>query len=84
MLYLVHAVLSVCYTQYQLMIMAESDREGWLNFLFYDVGRAMDKERSDGDEDENKQLDTSEYEGSGVRHTWQGLEDRVSISLEDG
>jgi len=48
MLYSVNAVLGVCGTQCQLMIMTWRDREGWLNFLYCDDGRVMDKQVRDG------------------------------------
>jgi len=49
MLYLVYAVLGVCCTQCQLMIMTWRDREGSLNFVFYNDGRVVDdKERDAG------------------------------------
>jgi len=49
MLYLVYAVLGVCCTLCQFMIMIWRDGEGWLNFVFCDDGRVMDdKERYGG------------------------------------
>jgi hypothetical protein len=35
MMYTVYAVLGVCYTQGQLMVMMWRDREGSLNFVYY-------------------------------------------------
>jgi len=67
MLYSVYAVLGVCCTQCQLMIMALRDREGRLNFVFCDDDRVVDKKERDGDDDENDEEDTSGYEKSGVQ-----------------
>jgi len=47
--YSVYAVLDVCYTRCQLMIMTWRDKEGWLNFVFCDNCRVVDeKERYGG------------------------------------
>jgi len=48
MLYSVDAVLGVCCTRCQLMIMSWRDREGWLNFVFCDDGWVVDKKERDG------------------------------------
>jgi len=48
MLYGVFAVLGVCFTRCQLMIMTWWDREGWLDFVFCDDGRVMDEKERDG------------------------------------
>jgi len=47
MLYSEYAVLGECWTRCQLMIIAWRDREGWLNFVFCDVGRVMDDNNRD-------------------------------------
>jgi len=48
MLYSVYVVLGVCCTQCQLMIMAWWDREGWLNCVFCEDDRAVDKKEKAG------------------------------------
>jgi len=47
MLYSVYAVLGVCCTRCQLMIMPWRDREGWLNFVFCDDGWDVDEKERD-------------------------------------
>ena len=59
MLYSVYAVLGVYYTWCQLMIMTWRDREGWLNFVFSDDSRVVDKKERDENQDEN---DVEDYE----------------------
>jgi hypothetical protein len=52
LLYAVHgvyAVLIVCCTQCQHMIMTWTDREGQLNFVFWDDGTVTDKKECDGE-----------------------------------
>jgi len=44
----VDAVLGVCCTRCQLMIMSWRDREGWLNFVFCDDGWVVDEKERDG------------------------------------
>jgi len=46
-------VRGVCYTQYQLMIMAWRDWAGWLNFVFCDNSRVVDEKESYDVDDEN-------------------------------
>jgi len=46
-LYSVYAVLGVCCTRCQLMIMPWRDGEGWLNFVFCDDGWDVDEKESD-------------------------------------
>ena len=48
MLYAVYAVLGVCCTRCQPIIMVWRDSEGWLNFVFCDAGRVVDKKDRDG------------------------------------
>ena len=50
------------------MIMAWRDREGSLNFVFCNDGRAVDEKERDRNEDENNTEDTSGYEKSGGQH----------------
>jgi len=47
-MYSVFAVLGVCYTRCQLMIMTWWDREGWLNFVLCDDVRVGDEKERDG------------------------------------
>jgi hypothetical protein len=44
----VDAVLGVCFSQYQLMIMRWRDREEFLNFVFCDDGWVVDETERDG------------------------------------
>jgi len=48
MLNSVYAVLSVCCSRCQLMIMAWRDGEGWLNFVFCDDASVVDEKERDG------------------------------------
>jgi len=48
MLNSVYAVLGVCSTRCQLMIMAWRDREGWLNFVFCNDAWVVDEKERDG------------------------------------
>jgi len=83
MLYSVYAVLGVCCTRCQLMTMAWRDSEGWLNFVFFDDGWVVDG-KVRGDEDEDDVEDTSGYGKSGVRLAWFGWGDLVSVPLLTG
>ena len=47
LLYLLYAVLGICCTQYQLMIMEWGDKEVSLNFLFSGDGQVDDKKERD-------------------------------------
>jgi hypothetical protein len=45
----VYVVLGAYYTQYQFIIMAWSDGEGLINFVFRDDGRVVGEKESDGE-----------------------------------
>jgi len=47
MQYAVYAVLNVCCTRCELLIMAWRDREAWLNFMFLHDGRVEDEKERD-------------------------------------
>jgi len=63
------AVLGVCCTRCQLMIMAWRDREGWLNFTFLGDGRV-----------EHKKERRSEEMGEIIMRTWDLREVRVRVN----
>jgi hypothetical protein len=48
MMYLMYAVLIVCYTKCQLMIMTGRNKEGPLKFGLCDDSRVVDKKERDG------------------------------------
>jgi len=48
MLYSVYAVLGVCCTRWQLIIVTWSDREGWLDFVFCNDDSVVDEKERDG------------------------------------
>jgi hypothetical protein len=48
------------------MIMAWSEREGGLNFVFCDNGRVVDEKEKDGDQDDKDVEDTSGNENAVV------------------
>jgi len=84
MLYLVYAVLGVCCTRCQLLIMAWQEREGRLNFVFCDDGRLVDKKGTVGNEGKNDVKDISEYGKSEVHLACLGWEDVILLLLHTG
>jgi len=72
MLYLVFAVLSVCCSCAPLVNLGWIDKERWLNFVFCDDGRVVDKKERDGDDNENNVEITRGYRNAGVRLAWLG------------
>jgi len=78
LLYSVFAVLGVCYTRRQFMIMTWRDREGWVNFVFCDDCRVGDKkERGGGWRWER----CGGYKQPGLQLASLGWEDLVSMVL---